>query len=378
MAKVGFLVNPIAGMGGKVGLKGTDGEEILKKARELGAEPVAHERALETLKVILDRKADISWLTCSRDMGETVLREAGFMKDEEFKIVYESASITTFQDTSKACTIFKDMEVDLILFCGGDGTARDIFSVTGKDIPMLGIPAGVKMFSAVFAVNPESAAEVVLGFFRNEYKTKEAEIMDIDEDAYRAGSLDAELFGYAQTPYEEALVQSGKSIFEGADEEAAKEDIARYVVELMKESPDTLFILGAGSTVEAIGRELGIEKTLLGVDVVKNCKLVASDLNEAKLIDLLDKEKKANIIVGVIGSQGFVFGRGNQQISPAVIKKVGIDGIKIVATPNKMSQTPMLRVDTGDHEVDDMLSCFHRVIIGYHEMRMAKIQCVED
>lgn len=378
MAQVGFLVNPIAGMGGRVGLKGTDGREILEKARELGAKPVSQERALETMKQIFQRKGEITWLTCSSDMGENVLREAGFKENEDFQVIYESPSITSANDTKNTCRKFKEMDVDLILFCGGDGTARDIFSVIGQDIPMIGVPAGVKMFSAVFAVNPESAAEVVLGFLRNEYSLKEAEIMDIDEKAYRAGSLDAQLFGYAQTPFEESLVQSSKSVYGGVDEEAAKEDIARYVVELMEENKDTLFIMGAGSTVEAIGKELGVKKTLLGVDVVKNGQLIAEDVNEKQLIGLLEKEEKAWIIIGIIGSQGFVFGRGNQQISPAVIKKVGIEGIKIVATPHKMSQTPVLRVDTGDPEVDNMLSCFHRVIIGYHEMRMAKIQCGED
>jgi predicted polyphosphate/ATP-dependent NAD kinase len=202
--------------------------------------------------------------------------------------------------------------------------------------------------------------------------------MDIDEESYREGNLDAKLFGYAQTPFEETMVQSSKSVFGGADEEAAKEDIARYVVELMEKSPDTLFILGAGSTVEAVGKELGIEKTLLGVDVVKNGHLMASDANEAELLELMDKEEKAWIIIGIIGSQGFVFGRGNQQISPAVIRKVGIEGINIVATPHKMSETPTLRVDTGDPDVDGMLSCYHKVIIGYHEMRMARIWCGVD
>lgn len=355
-------------------MKGTDGEVILKKARELGAEPVAHERARETIKLISELKIDIHWLTCARDMGEDVLKASGYMVGEDFGVVHNISEMSTAQDTKNACSKFREKKVDLILFCGGDGTARDIYSVIGKEIPIIGIPAGVKMFSAVFAVNPSSAAEVVLGFFRNEYKTIEAEIMDIDEDAYREGSLDAELFGYAQTPYEETLVQSGKSVYGGANEETAKEEIARYVVELMEENKDNLFILGAGSTVEAIGKELGVEKTLLGVDCVKNGKLVATDVNEKQLLQLLENEEKATIIIGIIGSQGFVFGRGNQQISPAVIKKVGIEGIKIVATPTKMSQTPKLMVDTGDNDMDRMLSGYHKVIIGYHEMRMAKIK----
>jgi predicted polyphosphate/ATP-dependent NAD kinase len=374
MATLAFIINPIAGMGGKVGLKGTDGAEILEKAKELGAEPIAQKRAEETIKLIFDMKTEIKWLTCSKNMGEDVLRGIGYKEGEEYTVVYNTPDSTTTEDTKNACTKFKEMKVDLILFCGGDGTARDISSVIGKDIPMIGIPAGVKMFSAVFGVNPRSAAEVVLGFVRQEYNVAEAEIMDIDEESYRKGELQAKLFGYALTPYESTLVQTSKSVYGGADEEAAKEEIARYVVEIMEEEKGALFILGAGSTIERIGKELEIDKTLLGVDVVKNGKLIAKDVNEQKLLEILEEEKKTIIIVGVIGAQGFVFGRGNQQISPKVLGKVGVDNIRIVATPVKMSQTPRLRVDTGDEDLDKMLSGYRKVIIGYHEMRMVKVE----
>ncbi|UCG69425.1 MAG: ATP-NAD kinase family protein [Thermoplasmata archaeon] len=374
MVTVGFVVNPFAGMGGRVGLKGTDGVEILKKAKELGAEPVAQIRAEETVKMIFDTKTDIGWLTCSKTMGEDVLKKVGFKPEEDYRIVYEPPETSTAEDTRKACEKFKEMKVDLLLFCGGDGTARDIQSIIGKDVPIIGIPAGVKMFSGVFGVNPRSTAEVVLGYIRREYDVTEAEIMDIDEEDYRKGELHAKLFGYALTPYESSLVQSSKSVFGGVDEEAAKEDIARYVVEIMNDKKDTVFILGAGSTVERIGKELNIDKTLLGVDVIKNGKLISKDVNEKKLLEILEKEEKAFIIIGVIGSQGFVFGRGNQQISPEVLRKVGVENIKIIATPHKMSQTPRLMVDTGDEEIDKMLSGYHKVISGYHEMRMVKVE----
>jgi predicted polyphosphate/ATP-dependent NAD kinase len=374
MGVVGFVVNPIAGMGGKVGLKGTDGTGILEKAIELGAEPVAEKRAYETLKLIFDGKPDIKWLTCSKNMGEEVLRKVGFKEKEDYTVVYDSPSKTSSEDTKNACLKFKDKEVELILFCGGDGTARDIFKVVGKDIPIIGIPAGVKMFSSVFGVNPRSTAEVVLGFLKDEYGLAESEIMDISEEDYRRGELHAELFGYALSPYESTLVQFSKSVFGGVEDEAAKEEIAEYVMEIMKGENDTVFILGAGSTVKKIGEKLNIDKTLLGVDVVKNGELIAKDVNERALLDLLETETKVMIIVGVIGAQGFVFGRGNQQLSPDVLRKVGKENIKIVATPLKLSETPRLMVDTGDLELDNMLSGFYRVIVGYHEMRMVKVE----
>jgi predicted polyphosphate/ATP-dependent NAD kinase len=374
MATIAFIINPIAGMGGKVGLKGTNGEEILKKAKELGAEPIAQKRAEETIKLIFDMKVEIKWLTCSKNMGEYVLKRIGYKSVNDFQIVYDTPEITSTEDTKKACAKFKEMKAELILFCGGDGTARDISEVVGKDIPIIGIPAGVKMFSAVFGVNPKGTAHVVLGFLKGEYSLAESEIMDIDEEDYRRGELHAKLFGYALTPYEMNLVPTYKLVFESADDEIAKDAIATYILEIMKEEKGTIFILGAGSTVERIGKELGIDKTLLGVDIVKNGKLIAKDVNEEKLLEILEKEHKVSIIVGVIGAQGFVFGRGNQQISPKVLRKVGVDNIRIIATPHKMSQTPRLRIDTGDEELDRMLSGYQKVIIGHHEMRMARVE----
>jgi predicted polyphosphate/ATP-dependent NAD kinase len=374
MATIAFIINPIAGMGGKVGLKGTDGIEILEQARKLSAEPIAYSRALETIKTIFEKKPDVKWLTCSKDMGEEALKEAGYNGKEDYTIVYETPNTTTAEDTKKACKKFKEMKVEMIIFCGGDGTARDISSVIGKEIPIIGIPAGVKMYSAVFGINPRSTAEVLFGYLKGEYGVTEAEIMDIDEESYRQGELHAKLFGYALVPLEKALVQTGKAVFESMDDEAAKDEIAKFVAEIMGEEKDTMFILGAGSTVERIGKELNIEKTILGVDVVRNGELIGKDVNEAELLELLGEGDKATIIIGVIGSQGFVFGRGSQQISPKVIRKVGVENIRIVATPNKLSQTSRLMVDTGDEELDKMLSGFHKIIIGYHEMRMTRLE----
>jgi predicted polyphosphate/ATP-dependent NAD kinase len=334
MKTLGFLINPIAGMGGRVGLKGTDGTAILNQARELGAHPISQIRAEETMRIIYEIKPEVKWLTVSGEMGEKVLRKVGYI-EEDFEVVYQAPDTTSTKDTESSCRQFKEKNVSLILFCGGDGTARDIYNIINKEIPILGIPSGVKMFSSVFGINPKAAAEVVLGFVNGTFTTSEA-----------------------------------------VDEETAKEDIARYVVELISEEKDTIFILGAGSTLEAIGKELGIEKTLLGVDVVKDGKLIGKDVNEEKLLQILDKDPRAQIIVGVIGAQGFVFGRGTQQISPEVIRKVGVDNIKIVATPKKMLNTKLLRVDTRDEEIDGMLSGHYKVIVGYkitgHILRLRK------
>jgi predicted polyphosphate/ATP-dependent NAD kinase len=371
MRLVGFLINPISGMGGSVGLKGTDGEDILERAIELGAKPGAEERGMKALAAIKGREIDFGFVTCSGSMGEGAFKKAGIPPDK-YKVVYEAGSKTTSEDTRNACAGFLEQNVDIIVFCGGDGTARDIFEVIGQKKPVIGVPTGVKMHSAVFGADPKAAAEVVLEFMAGNLETKESEIMDTDEEKYRTGRLAVKLVGYAITPYRKSLVQVGKGVYEGPDEDVSKKAIAEYVAELMLNSDDT-FILGPGTTTRTIARELGIEKTLLGVDVVGMAGLEVKDANESALLELLKGENIVNIIVSPIGAQGFIFGRGNQQISADVIRGVGLENVIVVATPFKLSRTEFLRVDTGDEELDRMFGEFIKVISGYHEMKIVRI-----
>jgi len=381
MRRIGFLVNPIAGMGGAVGLKGTDGEAILRKAIELGASPVSPERARQCLTKALEYGdaregfSDVEFLCAGGEMGGALLGALPFFS-RNMKLVYEAKGHSSAQDTQDICRRFMKEGAELVLFTGGDGTARDVYSVVEDKVPILGIPAGVKMHSAVFALDPTSAAFLFTRFITGECGFRDAEIMDIDEEAFRQGRLDVKLFGFARTPYERLLMQDRKSLYESMDDELSKEEIARYLEELMDEK-DTLFIVGPGTTTQKITEGLGIQKTLLGVDLVKDRELVARDVGEKDILTHLGKAGKTKIIVSVIGSQGFVLGRGNQQISKSVIKAVGKENILIVATPMKMLETPVLRVDTGEHELDLSLSGYVRVITGYHEMRMTKIEVPE-
>ncbi|HID72231.1 MAG TPA: ATP-NAD kinase, partial [Thermoplasmata archaeon] len=233
--------------------------------------------------------------------------------------------------------------------------------------------SGVKMHSALFALNPATAASLFLLFLKDQCEFKDAEIMDVDEESFRKGEMKVKLFAYARTPYRKVLLQGRKSVFESVNEELAKDEIARYLEEIVEEK-DTLFILGPGTTTARVAEHLGIKKTLLGVDLIKNKTLFAKDVNEKEILTYLNKFKKAKIIVSVIGSQGFVFGRGNQQISAEVIKKVGKNNIFILATPEKLRETEVLRVDTGDENLDKELAGYVRVISGYHEMVLRKIE----
>ena len=368
--KIGLIVNPIAGMGGRVGLKGSDGEEILQRARELGAVPTSPGRAVDALKRMLPFKGRIEIITYPSKMGEDEAKEAGFDPRTVGRI---SEGRTTSDDTKHAAAEMARLGVDLILFCGGDGTARDISDAVDQRVPVLGIPAGVKMHSGVFAINPASAGDLALWFLQGKpTELREMEVMDIDEEAFRKNQLAARLYGYMKIPYEKMMIQSSKS---GSvpGEDASLDSIASFMAESMDDN--TLYIMGAGTTVRRIVEKVGLKKSLLGVDVVQGHRLLASDVNEAKLLALLEG-RKAKIVVSVIGGQGFILGRGTQQISPEVIRKVGKDNIVVVATPGKLaslSGAPLL-VDTDDEEVDKMLDGYVKVVTGYGRRTLYRVR----
>ena len=262
--------------------------------------------------------------------------------------------------------------LDLLIFCGGDGTARDVLDAVDQEVPVLGVPTGVKMHSAVFAVNPRAAARVAMGFLSGELPVREAEVMDVDEEAFRAGRLSARLYGYMLVPYEPELVQGTKVASPAtADEEENKLAIARQVVEEME--PGVIYVVGPGTTTKPILELLGLEKTLLGVDVICDGRLLAKDANEAQILRLV-RGRKAKIIVTPIGGQGFIFGRGNQQISPEVIRAVGLDNIIVVATKSKLRGLRALRVDTGDPELDEALRGYMRVVADYGEEVVMRVE----
>lgn len=363
MRRIGLIINPVAGMGGAVGLKGTDGnvEEALRR----GASPLSNNRAHTTL-ALLAHEPGISYVTCSGQMGEDALMGAGI---RDFKSLYHCNGESSADDTRQAARIFKNDGVDLILFCGGDGTARDIFDAIGRELPILGIPAGVKMYSAVFAIDPTTAAEIVIGY--DGQSLRDSEIMDVDEEAYRAGELKTRLYGIALTPVLAGKVQLSKQVFEECDEERAKGDIARFIHEIM--IPGVLYVLGAGTTTEAIARDIGVNKTLLGVDVIKNGKIVALDINEQTLWDLLQQGEEIKILISPIGAQGFILGRGNQQISARIVRRTGTGNIIVVATPHKLRETPVLYVDSGDSNLDTAFGDTILVVSGYRMAQKKRI-----
>ena len=397
MKRLGLIVNPVAGLGGRVGLKGSDGAQTQTRALMLGAVPRAAARAAEALQALHGVAGDFELITCPGPMGADVARicaldpvvvdsnlrpdrsthDSRENKDSGTTAGTVSAGFsnlgrTTAADTRRAAQAMRDLGVALLLFAGGDGTARDIAAAIGTNVPTLGIPAGVKMHSAVFTHHPRDAGILAVRALKNDaLALRDAEVLDLDEEAYRNGDVAPRLYGYLRVPATPRHIQNRKAP-SPATEAAQIDAIAADVVEQMR--PDCLYVLGPGTTTRAIAARLGVAKTLVGVDVVQDGALIARDISEAELTRLVGISD-ARIVVSPIGGQGFLFGRGNQQLSPAVIRAVGLANIVVVATAEKLSTLggEPLRVDSGDPELDTRLAGHVRIVTGYHERAVYRV-----
>ncbi|MDN7128771.1 ATP-NAD kinase family protein [Pseudidiomarina sp. 1APR75-15] len=362
---IGLVVNPLAGLGGSVALKGSDGADTAALAQQLGAEAKAPQRAAQALEQLLDVAAQIKISTGAGLLGEQSCQLAGL----QCEVIYQGADPSTATDSKElARRLIEDAKVDLLVFAGGDGTARDIHAICPAEQPVLGIPAGVKIHSGVYAVSPRAAGKVMAQMVRGELTTvTHADVMDIDETAFRQGTVRAKRFGELLVPAELRYVQAVKMGGRESDE-LVLADIAADFIESMED--DVLYIMGSGSTVAAIMEDLQLPNTLLGVDVVKNGKLLAQDVTAKQLEQwVISEQQAAVIVVTVIGGQGHLFGRGNQQLSSRLLAHLGKDAIRVVASKRKLQQLdgrPLL-VDTGDHQVDDALAGVIRVTTGYHD-----------
>lgn len=369
--KLGIVINPIAGMGGRVGLKGTDGQEVLEEARKRGAKSEAPAKALKALSKLEAIKDDITLLVASGAMGEDIAKEAGL----NYEVIHKLEGDSQPEDTYELAKKLMDAGVDLILFAGGDGTARDIAKIVKVEVPTIGIPAGVKIHSPVYATTPEHAGELALNYLRGDnLPLRDEEVIDIEEEAFRRDEIITKVYGYLSVPYDETHLQNLKSPTPQSDHEA-QISAALDVIDKMEE--DVYYIIGSGSTVAPILTELGLKPTILGVDIIKNKELVKADVYEQQILDII-QDKPTKLVVTPMGGQGYLFGRGNHQLSDKVLAKLEKKDIIIVATPNKLNTLngqPLL-VYTGDRKVDEAVSGYYKILLGYENSRMYKVTAV--
>ena len=348
MKKIGFLVNPIAGMGGRVGLKGTDGEGILEKAISLGA--------------VQDK---FTIYTASGLMGEIECKELGL----NYEVVYNAKENSSVSDSRELLKYFLENDIELIFFVGGDGTARDVYSVVEDKIPVIGVPAGVKIHSPVYGNTPEQAGSLLYEVINGvELPVIEKDVVDIDEEAFRDDRVEVRLYGYLKVPFDQRYLQNKKSQTPQSDNDA-QVSIACDIIDDMKD--DIFYIIGSGTTPMYIMKELGLPYTVLGVDIIKNKQLVRKDCSERDILEVIGDER-AILVVTPMGGQGYVFGRGNQQLSANVLRKIDKKDIIIIATNGKLQSITSghLVAYTMDEEVDKKLKGYYRVKIGYEREKM--------
>ena len=355
--RAGLIVNPVAGMGGSVGLKGTDGAESVSKAVALGAVPQAESRVVRALELPGLQQHPIEWISPEGRMGGAALAAASQVTVQHIPAIEPSAVAT-----QRAAQIMLEEGVDLIVFAGGDGTARDIAEIVGRRLPVLGVPCGVKMHSGVFALTPEAAGRLLADLLASgpgavEYR--QAEVMDIDEAALRSGHLNARLYGYLNVPHIRQLIQHAKAT-PRVEDDALLDMLGQEIAEEMRS--EVTYLVGPGTTAKRPLDALGLPSELLGLDVLRGRKIIARDATAAQALGIAG-EGPLHIICGVTGGQGFVFGRGNQQIGPQAIARCWPEGVTILAGAEKLAalKRPELIVDTGDPALDSRLRGYTRV-----------------
>ena len=369
--RLGLIINPFAGIGGPSALKGSDHPDAIKLARERGVELRAAQRVIEMFDELSNCLPSIKIITASAAMGETACSHAA---GAEVDIVYQVPEVTSAQHTIEAARIIKEHGIDLLVFVGGDGTARDVYSGIGSEQTVLGLPAGVKMHSAVFAVTPKAVASVIESMMNHRLvAARMAEVRDIDELAFAQGQVKTRYFGEMLIPDDQLLVQSVKC--SGLlDDEIMLEELCAYLHETLED--DCLYILGSGGTLRHLKSTMGIhEPTLLGVDLWYQGQLVAKDAHERQIFELIQEYPRCKILLSVIGGQGVVLGRGNQQLSPRVITHCGLENLQFISTQSKLLalQGRPLQVDSGSNQLNRELAGFHKIICGYEDFVLYEI-----
>ena len=374
--RIGIVVNPDAGLGGRLGFKGSDGRA--QEARDAGAV----DRAGPRMQQCISKFNELLASSLNRmGVSPTIVAWSGRMGGDwldgfEYEQRKKSPIESTAQDTSNLVHDLLEAEVDVILYAGGDGTTRDIVNaLDGNETPLIGVPGGVKMHSGCFATTPKASAEVLLAFLQGDLMVAITEVMDLDEEIYQKGEWKVRMYGEAWTPSSPRFMQGAKEQVERASESDTIEGLANHIGNLIDDNPELMVIWGSGGTLRRMGEHLNVELTLLGIDI-QHKGTIHSDLNEQQLLQhLAGYEGPRLLLLSPMGGQGFLIGRGNLQLSPDVLRVIGIDNILGVATPSKLIGLSNVRIDTGDNMLDEMFQKkrFIKILQGFRTTRLIRI-----
>ena len=374
--RIGIVVNPDAGLGGRLGFKGSDGRA--KEAREAGAV----DRAGPRMQQCISKFKELLASSLNRmAVSPTIVAWSGRMGGDwldgfDYEQRKESPTESTAQDTSNLVQDLLQAEVDVILYAGGDGTTRDIVNaLNGNETPLIGVPGGVKMHSGCFATTPKASAEVLLAFLQGDLMVAITEVMDLDEEIYQKGEWKVRMYGEAWTPSSPRFMQGAKEQVERASESETIEGLANHIGNLIEDDSELMVIWGSGGTLRRMGEHLNVELTLLGIDI-QHKGTIHSDLNEQQLLSYLQGyEGPRLLLLSPMGGQGFLIGRGNLQLSPDVLRAIGFESILGVATPSKLLGLSSVRIDTGDPSLDEEYQQrrFIKLLQGYRTTRVIRI-----
>ena len=379
MVRLGLLVNPDAGLGGRLGLKGSDGQAEL--ARSMGAE----DRSGPRMRAMLEHFSsihragfeDISWVTSEGRMGTEWFPEAEI---GSISTVHSSSRGTSAADTQDAVNSLLESEIDLLVYAGGDGTTRDVVaaldSAESPETPVIGVPTGVKMHSGCFAASPKAAAEALSSWLIGDLLLASTEVLDLDEDLYRQGKWVVRLYAEAMTPSSPRWMQGSKQRIEASGEEDTTEGLADHIREMLV-SDNRMLIWGSGGTLRKIAEMNEFEPTNLGIDATIGNEQVGTDLSESDLLELLSEhDGPTTLLLSPMGGQGFLIGRGNLQLSPQVLRLIGIGNILGVVTPAKLLSVRRLRIETGEPDLDADFAAmrYMKVLQGYRTTRVLPVE----
>jgi len=379
MVRIGILANPDAGLGGRLGLKGSDGQAEL--ARSKGAEDRSGPRLASMLghfsRIHRTESSQIEWITSTGRMGTEwipVELEIGTISE-----VHQSPGKTSASDTQDAVARLLENGIDLLVYSGGDGTTRDIVSSLSEsktpELPVIGVPSGVKMHSGCFASSPKAAAEVLSAWIQGDLLVSSTEVLDLDEELYRKGKWVVRLYAEAFSPNSPRWMQGSKELIQTESEEEIIIGLSNHIEESIVDEGH-LVIWGSGGTLREIGGNIGFELTTLGIDATIGSEKVGTDLAESGIIEILDShDGPVTLLLSPMGGQGFLIGRGNLQLSPSVLSSIGIDNILGVVTPAKLLTVRALRIETGDDSLDQEFASkrYMKVLQGYRTTRILPV-----